>query len=62
MKVRLSLEDQNRARQWLADVNEDLELARYPTSVQLWRAVDEAARRAESLARLEQALRCLPLR
>ena len=62
MKVLLSPAEQKRAWQWLADVNEDLELARYPTRVELWRAVDEAARRAESLARLEYALRGLPLR
>ena len=62
MKVRLTPAEQVRARQWLADVNEDLELARYPTRVELWRAVHEASRRAESSARLEYALRGLPLR
>jgi hypothetical protein len=55
-KVRLSAAEQNRARQWLADLHEDLDLIRYPTHVQLWRTVDEAARRADSLARLEYAL------
>jgi hypothetical protein len=55
-KVRLSPAEQNRARQWLADLHEDLDLIRYPTHVQLWRTVDEAARRADSLARLEYAL------
>jgi len=60
MKVLLSPADQKRARQWLADVHEDLDLIRYPTRVQLLRAVDEAARRAESLARLEYAIRRLP--
>ena len=60
MKVRLSPADQNRARQWLADVHEDLDLIRYPTRVELLRAVDEAARRAESFARLEYALQHLP--
>lgn len=60
MKVRLSPTDQNRARQWLADVHEDLDLIRYPTRVELLRAVDEAAHRAESLARLEYALQRLP--
>jgi hypothetical protein len=60
MKVLLSSADQKRARQWLADVHEDLDLIRYPTRVQLLRAVDEAARRAESLARLEYALERMP--
>jgi hypothetical protein len=60
MKVLLSSADQKRAQQWLADVHEDLELIRYPTRVQLLRAVDEAAHRAESLARLEYAIRRLP--
>lgn len=60
MKVLLSPADQIRARQWLADVHEDLDLIRYPTRVQLLRAVDEAARRAESLARLEYALERMP--
>jgi hypothetical protein len=62
MKVLLSPAEQSRARQWLADVHEDLDLIRYPTRVQLLRAVDEAARRADSHARLEYALRCMPLR
>jgi hypothetical protein len=61
MKVLLSPAEQNRARQWLADLHEDLDLIRYPTRVQLLRAVDEAARRADSLARLEHALQYLPL-
>jgi hypothetical protein len=61
MKVLLSPAEENRARQWLADLHEDLNLIRYPTRVQLWRAVDEAARRAESLARLEHALQRLTL-
>ncbi len=60
MKVLLSPADQKRARQWLADVHEDLDLIRYPTRVQLLRAVDEAAHRAESLARLEYALERMP--
>jgi hypothetical protein len=62
MKVLLSSAEQQRARQWLADVHEDLELVRYPTRVQFLRAIDEAARRAESLARLEYALQRLPHR
>jgi hypothetical protein len=62
MKVLLSPAEQSRARQWLADVHEDLDLIRYPTRVQLLRAVDEAARRADSHARLEHALRGMPLR
>jgi hypothetical protein len=61
MKVLLSPADEMRARQWLADLHEDLDLVRYPTRVQLLRAVDEAARRADSLARLEHALQYLPL-
>jgi hypothetical protein len=60
MKVLLSQAEQSRARQWLADVHEDLDLIRYPTRLQLLRAVDEAARRADSLARLEYALEHLP--
>jgi hypothetical protein len=62
MKVLLSPAEQSRARQWLADVHEDLDLIRYPTRMQLLRAVDEAARRADSHARLEYALRSMPLR
>jgi hypothetical protein len=62
MKVLLSPAEQSRARQWLADVHEDLNLIRYPTHVQLLRAVDEAGRRAESHARLEYALQRLPRR
>jgi hypothetical protein len=62
MKVLLSSAEQSRARQWLADVHEDLDLIRYPTRMQLLRAVDEAARRADSHARLEYALRSMPLR
>jgi hypothetical protein len=61
MKVLLSPAEENRARQWLADLHEDLDLIHYPTRVQLLRAVDEAARRADSLARLEHALQYLPL-
>ena len=61
MKVLLSPADEMRARQWLADLHEDLDLIHYPTRVQLLRAVDEAARRADSLARLEHALQYLPL-
>jgi hypothetical protein len=61
MKVLLSPADQTRARQWLADLHEDLDLYRYPTRVELMRTVDEAARRADSFARLEYALEHLPL-
>jgi hypothetical protein len=46
--------------QWLADLHEDLELIRYPTRVEMRNTVDEAAQRAKSLARLEDALRRLP--
>jgi hypothetical protein len=45
-----------RAEQWIADISEDLALVRYPTRWLLLQAVDEAARRAEGLARLEYAL------
>ena len=45
-----------KAEQWLADVSEDLEVLRYPTRRGLLQAVDEAARRADGLARLEYAL------
>jgi hypothetical protein len=62
MKVLLSSAEQKRAWQWLADVNEDLDLIRYPTRLELMRAIDEAARRAESLARLDYALERLPRR
>jgi hypothetical protein len=62
MKTLLSPAEQKRAWQWLADVNEDLDLIRYPTRLELLRAVDEAGRRAESLARLEYALEHLPRR
>jgi hypothetical protein len=62
MKTLLSPAEQKRAWQWLADVNEDLDLIRYPTRLELLRAVDEAGRRAESHARLEYALEHLPRR
>jgi len=48
--------DGRKARQWLADVSEDLEVIRYPTRRSLLEMIDEAARRAESRARLEYAL------
>jgi hypothetical protein len=60
MEVRLSPEGRN-AAQWLADLHENLGLIRYPTRVEMLRAVDEAARRAEGLARLEYALQRLRL-
>ena len=60
MEGRLSPEDA-KAAQRLADLHEDLGLIRYPTRVQMMCAVDEAARRAESLARLEYALQRLHL-
>jgi hypothetical protein len=56
----LAPESEN-AAQWLADLHEDLLLIRYPTRVEMLRAVGEAARRAESLARLEYALQGLRL-
>jgi hypothetical protein len=46
--------------QWLADLHEDLDLVRYPTRMLMLRMVDEAAHRADSLARLEAALQHLP--
>ena len=47
--------------QWLADVHEGLDLIRYPTRLEMLRVVDEAAQRADSLARLEHALQHLHL-
>jgi hypothetical protein len=52
--------DYEKAELWLADLREDLDVIRYPTRVGMMRAVDEAGRRAESLARLEYALQHLP--
>ena len=49
-----------KAQQWLADVSEDLEVIRYPTRRSLLEMIDEAARRAQSRARLEHALLTLP--
>jgi hypothetical protein len=60
MEGRLSPAYEKQA-QWLADLYEDLELIRYPTRVEMRRAVDEAAHRADSLARLEYALQRLRL-
>jgi hypothetical protein len=51
--------DGRKAQQWLADVSEDLEVIRYPTRRSLVEMVDDAARRAESRARLEYALQIL---
>ena len=48
--------DGRRAQQWLADVSEDLEVIRYPTRHSLLEMIDDAARRAQSRARLEYAL------
>jgi hypothetical protein len=48
--------DYDKAALWLADLHEELDVIRYPTRVQMLRTVDEAMRRAESLARLEWAL------
>jgi hypothetical protein len=47
--------------QWLADAHEGLDLIRYPTRLEMLRAVDEAAHRADSLARLDHALQHLRL-
>jgi hypothetical protein len=60
MEGRLSQEGRY-AAQWLADLYEDLGVIRYPSRVEMLRAVGEAARRAESLARLEYALQRLRL-
>lgn len=46
----------DKAAQWLADLHEDLDLVRYPTRVEMLRAVNEAARRADCLIRLEYAV------
>ena len=52
--------DYRKAQQQLADMNEDLELKRWNQSHPTWEAmacaVDEAARRAACLARLEAAI------
>ncbi len=48
--------DYQKAALWLADLREELDVLRYPTRVEMIRAVDEARRRAESLARLERVL------
>ncbi|MBJ7593529.1 MAG: hypothetical protein JF886_01495 [Candidatus Dormibacteraeota bacterium] len=42
--------------QLLADLHEYLDLIRYPTRVEMLRAVDEAAQRADCLARLDNTL------
>ncbi len=52
--------DYQRAAQWLADLHEDLDVLRYPTRVEMLRAVEEAMGRADSLARLERALDTWP--
>src|SRR5450631_2976440 len=61
MERRRSLQH-DEAAQWLADLYEYLDVVRYPARVEMRRAVDEAARRADSGARLEYALRRLPVR
>jgi hypothetical protein len=50
---------EKRHEQWLADMHEDLVLVRYPTRVEMLHAIDEAAHRADSLARLDYALQHL---
>jgi hypothetical protein len=55
MDGRLSPADAE-AAQRLADLHEDLDVSRYPSRVGMLLAVVEAARRAESRARLEYAL------
>jgi hypothetical protein len=58
MEARLSPMDREQAQR-LADVHEGLDLIRYPTRLGVLRAVDEAAHRADSLARLDHALQRL---
>jgi ribosomal protein L31 len=52
--------DQRRFEQQLADIHEDIEVNawgyRHPTWVGMQRLVHEAARRSQSMARLEHAL------
>lgn len=60
MEGRLS-PNYRRQAQWLADLHEDIDLIRYPTRMEMRRAVDEAAHRADSLARLDFALQRLRL-
>ena len=52
--------DHRKAAQWLADIHEELEVNRwkvsYPVRSQMAELIGEAARRAQSLARLEDAL------
>ncbi len=47
--------------QRLVDVHEGLDLTRYPTRLEMLRAVEEAAQRADSVARLDHALQRLRL-
>ncbi len=55
---RLSPTFQKQAQR-LADLHEDLDLKRYPARVRMRQTVDEAATRAESMARLDHALQLL---
>ena len=48
--------------QWLADLQEDLDLVRYPARREMLRAIEEASHRADSLARLDYALEHMSLR
>ncbi len=48
--------DYEKAALWLADLYEELDLIRYPSRLQMMHTVDEAMRRADSLARLEHEL------
>jgi hypothetical protein len=52
--------DYEKAALLLVDLHEQLDVIRYPTRARMLRAVDDAMRRDESLARLEHALRHLP--
>jgi hypothetical protein len=60
MEGRLSPMDREQAQR-LVDVHEGLDLIRYPARLEMLRAVDEAAQRADSLARLDHALQRLRL-
>jgi hypothetical protein len=60
MEGRLSPMDREQAQR-LVDVREGLDLIRYPARLEMLRAVDEAAQRADSVARLDHALQRLRL-
>ena len=49
-----------RAALSLADLHEELAVMRYPSRAEMLRAIEEAMRRAEVMARLELALSARP--